>query len=278
MSSFLSSSIRDLMLDNGIKNVKELADKIGMRSQTLGLIIRGETVNPREETLQPLADFFNTTVNELLGIDDTFYFPDHLTNIMSYCGLNDYKLSEMSGVNRATISSITSGLSQNPNDATIQKLSSFLGVTVEQMKGLEALDLRELESNISAFKIPLLYKRDVDTFFASELTIKTKDINRNTRSKFNYDNQFCIQSFADISLNDKKSKFKIFFTSNRIHNRQKSIFYKKSEANLFLCKEIIKQDSIFLELESIFSNPIELDDSLMKIGYLVSITSQTADN
>ncbi|WP_150468176.1 helix-turn-helix domain-containing protein [Francisella sp. SYW-9] len=159
MSSALSENIKKLMLENGIKNVSELAKKVNMRSQTLGLIIRGDRSNPREITLQPLADFFGVSINELLGVNDDFSFSSHLENIMTYCGINDYKLSEMSGIARETINSILYGLSNTPNDSTIKKLSDFFGITVDQMRGIEPVNIKDIENNISFNKIPLLYKR-----------------------------------------------------------------------------------------------------------------------
>lgn len=275
MSSVLSSNIKHLMLDYGIKSVKELADKVNMRSQTLGLIIRDESINPRDNTLQPLADFFNISINDLLGVDDTFSFQNNLDNIMSYCGLNDYKLSEVSGVPRETINSILSGLAQKPNDTTVKKLANVFNVSIDQMKGIKPIDLKEIENSMSVKKIPLLYKRDLNQHFSEKLVINQEDVYKQTNSKFTHDNQMCIQSYDDLCLNGNLSKFKLFFTSDRIHNRQKSIFYNKKESNLFFCKEIMQKESTFLQLEDIFSKPILMDYSLMRIGYLISITSQT---
>ncbi|WP_150467632.1 helix-turn-helix transcriptional regulator [Francisella sp. SYW-9] len=273
MSSALSENIKKLMLENGIKNVSELAKKVNMRSQTLGLIIRGDRSNPREITLQPLADFFDVSINELLGVNNDFSFSSHLENIMTYCGINDYKLSEMSGIARETINSILYGLSNTPNDSTIKKLSDFFGITVDQMRGIEPVNIKDIENNISFNKIPLLYKRDIYNVYTEDFKLSIKNIYRKTKSKFNDSNQLCIESFGDMFFENKTSYFKVFLTTERSNNRQKTIYYDKTNSNVFLCKESIKQNKLYLTLDDIFAKPIIKNDNHLKLGYFLSIST-----
>lgn len=56
--------IRGLVADAGSVNATALA--IGLKQQTLNRIVRGEHAAPRVETLQKIAEFFDTTVDWLL--------------------------------------------------------------------------------------------------------------------------------------------------------------------------------------------------------------------
>lgn len=79
--SRLAQSIEKLMEQHKIASVAELANLCGMHQPTLHRIMSGESKEPRDSSLQPLAAYFRVTVAQLKGAD--FWAPEnpdtHLT-------------------------------------------------------------------------------------------------------------------------------------------------------------------------------------------------------
>lgn len=63
----LSSILSHLMSEKGIKSA-ELARKTGVGQPVIYRLMTGVTDNPQVFTLKPIADFFNISLDQLLGI------------------------------------------------------------------------------------------------------------------------------------------------------------------------------------------------------------------
>jgi transcriptional regulator with XRE-family HTH domain len=66
MRENLSSILSSLMEQKGIKSA-ELARKIGIAQPVIYRLMSGETLNPQLLTLKPIADFFNISLDQLVG-------------------------------------------------------------------------------------------------------------------------------------------------------------------------------------------------------------------
>src|SRR5690348_14894472 len=62
----LSSTLTRLMADKGIKSA-ELARKIGIGQPVIHRLMNGVTDNPQVHTIQPIAQYFGVTIDQLLG-------------------------------------------------------------------------------------------------------------------------------------------------------------------------------------------------------------------
>lgn len=62
----LSSTLKQLMAEKGIKSA-ELARKIGIGQPVIHRLMSGVTDNPQVHTLQPIAQYFGVTIDQLLG-------------------------------------------------------------------------------------------------------------------------------------------------------------------------------------------------------------------
>ena len=89
---------------------------------------------PRDATLQKIADHFGVTVDFLKGEEQTNFY-------MRYCELCANKGMSASGVASAIglSNAAANGWKKGklPNDTTLAKLSAYFGVTVEYLKGEE---------------------------------------------------------------------------------------------------------------------------------------------
>lgn len=89
---------------------------------------------PRDATLQKIADYFGVTVDFLKGEEQTNFY-------MRYCELCANKGMSASGVASAIglSNAAANGWKKGklPNDTTLAKLSAYFGVTVEYLKGEE---------------------------------------------------------------------------------------------------------------------------------------------
>lgn len=65
-SSFLSKNLEFLLKKNGLSS-SQLSNDSGIDKPIISRILSGKTTNPQVETLKPIADFFNVTIDQLIG-------------------------------------------------------------------------------------------------------------------------------------------------------------------------------------------------------------------
>lgn len=108
---------------------------------------------PRDATLQKIADHFGVTVDFLKGEEQTNFY-------MRYCELCANKEMSASGVASAIglSNAAANGWKKGklPNDTTLAKLSAYFGVTVEYLKGEETKKDPATNGEVSPEKRELL--------------------------------------------------------------------------------------------------------------------------
>lgn len=64
--SKLSTNLKELIQKHGI-TVSELARQSKLHQPVVHRLTHGKTINPRIDTLVPIADYFDITLDELVG-------------------------------------------------------------------------------------------------------------------------------------------------------------------------------------------------------------------
>ena len=68
MSTTLSQILKRLMFEKQIRTT-ELARRVSLKQPTVHRIVEGTSLRPHISTLQPIADFFSVTVDQLRGVE-----------------------------------------------------------------------------------------------------------------------------------------------------------------------------------------------------------------
>lgn len=99
----------------------------------------------------------------------------NIKEIREHKGISAYKLSQLSGVNQATISYLESGKRQNANSETVNKLANALNVEIN--------DLYHLDDNESYIVSDLMELINV-LLTSDELTLNGKPLSNIEREYF----------------------------------------------------------------------------------------------
>ena len=121
--------------DKGIKSASDFSRKVNISRQTANLILSGKIKNPKQETLQKIASYFNCSSSYLLGVKDGFSLKEELKVILSEKGIGVSELSKKSGVDRTVIYSILRGDTRVMREANLRKISVFLNVSLDRLQG-----------------------------------------------------------------------------------------------------------------------------------------------
>lgn len=109
---------------------------------------------PRDATLQKIADHFGVTVDFLKGEEQTNFY-------MRYCelcankGISPSAAAIEIGLRKSNVTYWKSNRN-NPSDATLQKIADYFGVTVEYLKGEETKKDPTTNGEVSPEKRELL--------------------------------------------------------------------------------------------------------------------------
>jgi len=74
----ISKNLNRLMLKRRVSSVAELSKKTGIPRTTINFILSKSTSNPRIDTLLKLANFFQVSLLELLGLDSEKYVKEKI--------------------------------------------------------------------------------------------------------------------------------------------------------------------------------------------------------
>lgn len=157
-------------------SIQGLAVGINTNYSTVNRIINGETTMPRPETIHSIANFFGVDpsfICENLADDNaldkkglvTFdNARDLLTFLMNKTGIKSTTLlHRAAGIQKSTLDKIISGDTITPNLQTVQKLSEYFNLSVEQIRGLKPIAVHTLqEINLAKKLLPVLSFSDVD--------------------------------------------------------------------------------------------------------------------
>ena len=164
----------DLMNQSKV-SIQDLAIGINTNYSTVNRIVNGETLTPRPETIHSIANFFGVSPSFICEnlADDNCYdkkgattfenAKDLLTFLMNKTGIKSTTLlHRASGIQKSTLDKLLSGDTATPNLQTVQKLSEYFNLSVEQIRGLKPITVHTLqEINLSKRLLPILSLTDI---------------------------------------------------------------------------------------------------------------------
>ena len=75
------SNVLNSLLKNAKLSEAELSRKVGLPRATINRLVSGKTPDPRASTLNVIAQYFNVSVDQLLGISPIVSYENSLTNV-----------------------------------------------------------------------------------------------------------------------------------------------------------------------------------------------------
>ena len=169
----LAYNLKKLMLNHGISS-KKLADIISVNRSTLIKILNGSTLAPRVETIYALANYFNISVNKLLGedaeclnkLEDTTLLNNIREQLIHLMKIHDIKtaaeLNKLSNISYSVIEDILLGKTNTPHISTLEKLATFFNISVSQVLGFDSspaiLTAHDDKDKIPVFDITALHE------------------------------------------------------------------------------------------------------------------------
>lgn len=130
--------VEELRCKEGISQGK-LEKKIGLSN---GQISKWKKNNPSAESLSKIANYFNVSIEYLLGSDayESTILYERYCHIRDEKGLKDADVARLSCVTKSTFSDWKKGLYQ-PKREKLSKIADALGVSIEYLMGDGKKDL-----------------------------------------------------------------------------------------------------------------------------------------
>ncbi len=140
--SVFSERLQELMFEKDL-NQSELAEKIGVKSSTISRYLSGQKI-PEVEILVRLADYFNCTVDFLIGRSETFpqgakylkcpKFSQQLEKIILNSKKSKYRIQKDTEIPKTVMYYWQTGKYQ-PSIDNIIKLANYFENTVDYIIG-----------------------------------------------------------------------------------------------------------------------------------------------
>jgi transcriptional regulator with XRE-family HTH domain len=149
IQAFLTLQINDMKIKK-----KDFFMKCGINGSIFNKMIKGTFSNPKLSTLTKLADFCNSSIDEILGRDPKYYnskqkvfltvtpntIAENLTSLvkdkMKQLNLSPIQLSSKIGVSDRTLKMfLDPNVSATPGAATTLALANFLDVSIDDIIG-----------------------------------------------------------------------------------------------------------------------------------------------
>ena len=136
------------MKQNGISSIPELSRLANIPATTLYDLVDKKTLYPTTATIEKLVKFFNVSVKDIVNdcygnyIEQTTFhsISELLQYLMQDLHLTERELSRRTGILQQTISKILTGKTKKPNEATLQSLANFFGITLEEIQLIKPLN------------------------------------------------------------------------------------------------------------------------------------------
>lgn len=255
--------------DADINSTTDLAKKTGISKQVLHSILSGKSKNPRKETVESIASYFNCSVDELMGIREHYSISSELKKIMLILNLTDYQLAEKTEQSRSTIRTILSNRGIMPRDETLIPICNYLGISLENIKGYTPIDYPQLKNKFSTKTIVLLRHHNLNNF-KTLLRMKNSNLQR-INSLYSVNNQFAIKLDEDLKYNNELRKITIFLSTDIINNEPILVYYPKN--HLLLSGLLIEKNKNIFQPENIMLDSFVLDDNYQIIGAILGIST-----
>lgn len=158
------------LMNESKTSIQDLAVGINVNYSTVNRIVNGETAAPRVDTIYSIANFFGvdpSLICESLSDDNvvnqhgamTF---DNIQNLLTFLinktGIRSTTLlHRASGIAKSTLDKLLSGETIAPNLQTMQKLSEYFNLTIEQIEGQKPILVNALqEVHLSKRLLPVV--------------------------------------------------------------------------------------------------------------------------
>ena len=165
----LSEILKELRNKSGLSQ-QDLAEDIGLSKSSISMYEAGER-EPSIDVAKRLADYFDVTVDYLLGYGNSF--KDRLKSLRNENGISQTNLANKVGLSKSTIGAYETG-DIAPSIAALDILADFFKVDVAYLLGKS--DIKRLPDVIETAKLLendeellALIKRAKDPIFRSKL-------------------------------------------------------------------------------------------------------------
>lgn len=137
----MKNRIKELREEKGL-TLEKLGEKVDIAKNTLSRYESGNR-EPKLETWQQLADYFDVSVPYLQGFDE--HKPNRLKELRDKKKVSQGDLAKVTGLTQQAISNYENN-ERNPNDKVWQQLADYFEVSVPYLKG--EIDTEYLEKLI----------------------------------------------------------------------------------------------------------------------------------
>lgn len=176
----IAYKLQFLMLQHGI-SATDLSIHTQIERSTLTKILNGSTINPRIDTINSLAKYFNVNISELINEDnylDELKLSSHhlgleniILHLMTINGITTISLlSKYTGVSMSILSDILNKKTLNPHISTLQQIASFFNISVPELIGIERIPEYKTTAIIPSTQVlPVILLEQVNSWFQGEV-------------------------------------------------------------------------------------------------------------
>ena len=145
----IAYKLQYLMLQRGV-SAAELSLQTQVERSTLTKILNGSTANPRIDTINSLAKYFEININDLINEDAYLSelkislpyteLKDILLHLMTINGVTSLTLlTKYTGVATSILSDILNGKTLKPQITTLKQIANFFNISISQLIGIEKI-------------------------------------------------------------------------------------------------------------------------------------------
>ena len=153
MNIHLKKTLEQKLKDHPTMNtVAGVARATGMNRSTVHKLFAGQNKRPKESTVAPLLKFFNCSYDELLGEEYAFdkniqeFLKNNICNLVALTNLRHSDLIKEIRIVDADLTRLMKGAQKFIGDKTLQPFCDYFGVTLDQLRGYEPIDLKKVKA------------------------------------------------------------------------------------------------------------------------------------
>jgi transcriptional regulator with XRE-family HTH domain len=144
----IAKKIRDLMRQAQIPSIAMLSEGTGIASSVLWGILNEKTY-PRPSTLRSIAAFFSIDPQEFIDqVDGKILDKQSFEStgsvikfLMRESCINEHEIAHKTGISQSVLNNIINGHTKNPQAKTLEILSDFFSISIDQLRVKEPLSL-----------------------------------------------------------------------------------------------------------------------------------------
>lgn len=116
-----------------LSSPSDFAKKAGLSRQAVNAMVRGKVERPNALSLEKIISYFDCSVEDVIESRES-RVAKTLHQLMLIKGVNIYKLSKKTGVDRSLISKILNNKVSMPTDKTLTAFSLYFNVSISHFK------------------------------------------------------------------------------------------------------------------------------------------------